>query len=81
MCKECEKREQLLTLQREVIETLKRQLGIWGEYNHWELYRIAKENGLNPHRPPQDSIQLMKSLRTIEDNKEDYDCKPQHNHL
>lgn len=29
MCKECEKREQLLTLQREVIETLKRQLGIY----------------------------------------------------
>lgn len=43
------------------------------EYNEWELYRQAKESGLQTYRPPQSPEQLRKALHTIEDNKEDYD--------
>lgn len=55
--------------------TLKKQLGLWGSYNEWYLYNAAKEKGLSPRRPPQNSTQLMKSLITIQNNKEDYDCE------
>ena len=53
---------------------LKRQLGLFGEFNEWYLYREAKDKGLKVRRPPQSPTQLMKSLRTIENNKEEYDC-------
>ena len=54
---------------------LKKQLGLYGDFNEWYLYRIAKEKGLNPKRPPQSPEQLRKALHTIEDNKEDYDVE------
>lgn len=53
---------------------LKRQLGLFGDFNEWYLYREAKAKGLKVRKPPQSPTQLMKSLRTIENNKEDYDC-------
>lgn len=51
---------------------LKRQLGLFGDFNEWYLYREANTKGLKVRRPPQSPTQLMKSLRTIENNKEDY---------
>lgn len=55
--------------------TLKWKLGLnyHAEYNEWELYRQAKERGLQTYKPPQSPEQLRKALHTIEDNKEDYD--------
>lgn len=53
---------------------LKRQLGLFGDFNEWYLYREANTKGLKVRRPPQSPTQLMKSLRTIENNKEEYDC-------
>ena len=57
--------------------TLKWKLGLnyHDEYNEWELYRQAKERGLQIYRPPQSSEQLRKALHTIEDNKEDYNVE------
>ena len=57
--------------------SLKWKLGLndHAEYNEWELYRQAKENGLQTYRPPQSPEQLRKALHTIEDNKEDYDVE------
>ena len=52
---------------------LKKQLGLFGEFNEWYLYREAKEKGLNPRKPPISPEQLCKSLHTIEENKENYD--------
>lgn len=52
---------------------LKKKMGLYGEYNEWELYRQAKEKGLQTYKPPQSPEQLRKALHTIEDNKEDYD--------
>ena len=66
---------------------LKKQLGLFGEfnewylyreakdaeYNEWELYRQAKERGLQIYRPPISPEQLRKALHTIEENKEEYD--------
>ena len=52
---------------------LKKQLGLFGEFNEWYLYREAKEKGLKPRKPPISPEQLRKALHTIEDNKEDYD--------
>ena len=52
---------------------LKRQLGLFGDFNEWYLYREAKAKCLKVRRPPQSPTQLMKALHTIEDNKEDYD--------
>ena len=52
---------------------LKKQLGLFGEFNEWYLYREAKEKGLKPRKPPQSPEQLRKALHTIEDNKEEYD--------
>ena len=54
---------------------LKKQLGLFGEFNEWYLYREAKERGLQTYRPPQSPEQLRKALHTIEDNKEDYDVE------
>lgn len=54
---------------------LKRQLGLFGDFNEWYLYREAKAKGLKVRKPPQSPTQLMKSLRTIENNKEDYNCQ------
>ena len=54
---------------------LKRQLGLFGDFNEWYLYREANTKGLKVRRPPQSPTQLMKSLRTIENNKEDYNCQ------
>lgn len=56
--------------------TLKWKLGLnyHAEYNEWELYRQAKEKGLQTYRPPQSPEQLRKALHTIEENKDDYDC-------
>ena len=51
----------------------KLNLNYHAEYNEWELYRQAKERGLQTYRPPQNPEQLRKALHTIEDNKEDYD--------
>ena len=51
---------------------LKKQLGLFGEFNEWYLYREAKEKGLKPRKPPISPEQLRKALHTIEDNKEDY---------
>ena len=51
----------------------KLNLNYHSEYNEWELYRQAKEKGLQTYRPPQSPEQLRKALHTIEDNKEDYD--------
>ena len=51
---------------------LKKQLGIFGEFNEWYLYREAKDKGLKPRKPPISPEQLRKALHTIEDNKEDY---------
>lgn len=51
----------------------KLNLNYHAEYNEWELYRQAKEKGLQTYRPPQSPEQLRKALHTIEDNKEDYD--------
>lgn len=51
---------------------LKKQLGLFGEFNEWYLYREAKGKGLKPHKPPQSPEQLRKALHTIEDNEEDY---------
>ena len=53
---------------------LKKQLGLFGEFNEWYLYREAKEKGLKPRKPPISPEQLRKALHTIEDNKEDYDA-------
>ena len=55
--------------------TLKWKLGLnyHAEYNEWELYRQAKERGLQTYRPPISPEQLRKALHTIEENKEDYD--------
>ena len=53
---------------------LKKQLGLFGDFNEWYLYREANTKGLKVRRPPQSPTQLMKSLRTIENNKEEYDC-------
>ena len=50
----------------------KLNLNYHAEYNEWELYRQAKERGLQTYRPPQSPEQLRKALHTIEDNKEDY---------
>ena len=52
---------------------LKKQLGLFGEFNEWYLYREAKDKGLKPRKPPISPEQLRKALHTIEDNKEDYD--------
>lgn len=52
---------------------LKKQLGLFGEFNEWYLYREAKGKGLKPRKPPISPEQLRKALHTIEDNKEDYD--------
>ena len=52
---------------------LKKQLGLFGEFNEWYLYREAKEKGLKPRNPPISPEQLRKALHTIEDNKEEYD--------
>lgn len=52
---------------------LKRQLGLFGDFNEWYLYREAKDKGLKPRKPPISPEQLRKALHTIEDNKEDYD--------
>ena len=52
---------------------LKKQLGLFGEFNEWYLYREAKEKGLSPRKPPISPEQLKKALHTIEDNKEEYD--------
>lgn len=52
---------------------LKRQLGLFGDFNEWYLYREAKAKGLKVRKPPQSPEQLRKALHTIEDNKEDYD--------
>jgi len=54
---------------------LKKQLGIFGEFNEWYLYREAKDKGLKPRKPPISPEQLRKALHTIEDNKEDYDVE------
>ena len=54
---------------------LKKQLGLFGEFNEWYLYREAKAKGLNPKRPPQSPEQLRKALHTIEHNTEDYNCQ------
>lgn len=55
---------------------LKRKLFLWSdELNEWDLYRQAKEKGLNPKRPPQSAEQLRKSLHTIEQNTDDYDVE------
>ena len=51
----------------------KLNLNYHAEYNEWELYRQAKERGLQTYRPPQSPEQLRKALHTIEDNKEEYD--------
>ena len=51
---------------------LKKQLGLFGEFNEWYLYREAKDKGLKPRKPPISPEQLRKALHTIEDNKEDY---------
>lgn len=51
---------------------LKRQLGLFGDFNEWYLYREAKEKGLSPRKPPISPEQLRKALHTIEDNKEEY---------
>lgn len=53
---------------------LKKQLKLFGEYNEWYLYKLAKQRGLNPKRPPQSPEQLYKSLLTIESNEE-YDVE------
>ena len=53
---------------------LKKQLGLFGEFNEWYLYREAKDKGLKPRKPPISPEQLRKALHTIEDNKEDYDA-------
>ena len=52
---------------------LKKQLGLFGEFNEWYLYREAKDKGLKPRKPPISPEQLRKALHTIEDNKEEYD--------
>ena len=52
---------------------LKKQLGLFGEFNEWYLYREAKDKGLKPRKPPISPEQLRKALHTIESNKEDYD--------
>ena len=52
---------------------LKRQLGLFGDFNEWYLYREAKAKGLKVRKPPISPEQLRKALHTIEDNKEDYD--------
>ena len=52
---------------------LKKQLGLFGEFNEWYLYREAKDKGLKPRKPPISPEQLRKALHTIEENKEDYD--------
>ena len=54
---------------------LKKQLGLFGEFNEWYLYREAKDKCLKPRKPPQSSEQLRKALHTIEENKEDYDVE------
>ena len=51
---------------------LKKQLGLFGEFNEWYLYREAKEKGLKPRKPPISPEQLRKALHTIEENKEEY---------
>lgn len=51
----------------------KLSLNYHAEYNEWELYRQAKEKGLQTYKPPQSPEQLRKALHTIEENKEDYD--------
>ena len=51
---------------------LKKQLGLFGEFNEWYLYREAKDKGLKPRKPPISPEQLRKALHTIEDNKEEY---------
>ena len=53
----------------------KLNLNYHAEYNEWELYRQAKERGIQTYRPPQSPEQLRKALHTIEDNKEDYDVE------
>lgn len=53
---------------------LKRQLSLFGDFNEWYLYREVKAKGLKVRKPPQSPVQLMKSLITIENNKDDYDC-------
>ena len=53
---------------------LKKKMGLYGDFNEWYLYREANTKGLKVRRPPQSPTQLMKSLRTIENNKEEYDC-------
>ena len=52
---------------------LKKQLGLFGEFNEWYLYREAKDKGLKPRKPPISPEQLRKALHTIEENKEEYD--------
>ena len=52
---------------------LKKQLGLFGEFNEWYLYREAKDKGLSPRKPPISPEQLRKALHTIEENKEEYD--------
>ena len=58
---------------------LKRNLGLGrtSKLTHWELYHLAKARHKIVARPPIDSVQLMKSLYTITNNKEDYDCSIQ----
>lgn len=53
----------------------KLNINYYDEYDEWELYRRMKENSIPCYRPPQSPTQLMKSLKTIESNKEDYDCE------
>lgn len=54
---------------------LKKQLGLFGKFNEWYLYREAKDKGLKPRKPPISPEQLRKALHTIEDNTEDYNCQ------
>ena len=51
---------------------LKKQLGLFGEFNEWYLYREAKDKGLKPRKPPISPEQLRKALHTIEHNTEEY---------
>lgn len=52
---------------------MRKQLDLRGDFNEWYLYRLAKDRGFAPKRPPQSAEQLEKSLRTIESNTELYD--------